>query len=209
VKNLQELSLVNIAEIILSEQKAPMDLYELFDTVLNRKDYEPENPERTLNNFYAELTSSAKFVYTGANQWDLKGNQKIDLWDKDGSFYNEYKEVSDAAMDERIAKEKEAEQAHQAMLEDRRLKEEEKQRLMEEKANAEAQEDTIEEVVADPLDDIEDLSEDLDEVITKEEEEPEKLEHDIEEDVEEEFEEDFDEDKYLEYMDDYEDEYDK
>ncbi len=211
MKNIQDLSLVDIAENILKQEKTPIDLYDLFDRVLTEKDWTPQNPEQTLNNFYAEMTASAKFVYKGSNEWDLKHNQSIDLWDKDGSYYNEYTEVSDPEMDARIEKQKEAEHKHQEMLEERRQKELELEKQKEAQA-AQAVADDVEDVV-DPFEDIEDISEDSVEEITIEKEEPEMLEHDIEEGIDEEFEEasedDFDEDKYLEYMDEYEDEYDK
>ncbi len=210
MKNIQDLSLVDIAEMILLQDKTPVDLYDLFDRVLAEKDWTPENLEQTLNNFYAEMTASAKFVYKGNNEWDLKHNQSIDLWDKDGSYYNEYTEVSDPEMDARIEKQKDAEQKHQAMLEERRQKALELEKQKEEQA-AQALTEDVEEI-ADPFEDIEDISDDDVEDIVIEKEEPEKLEHDIEEGLDEEFEEsddDFDEDKYLEYMDEYEDKYDK
>ncbi len=215
MKNNRELSLINIAENILKERKSPMDLYELFDESCQMKAIDVENSEDLLLNFYTELTSSAKFVYTGENTWDLKGNQPIGLFEKDGSYYNEYKEVQDDDMDARILAQKEKEKAHQEMLEQRRQKAEEQAELEAQKAAAlseAAKEDSAEQQsdVEDPLEDIEDITETED--IILEDEEPDILDESIEEgkDIEEDVEEDdFDEDKYLEYMDEYEDEYDK
>lgn len=197
--DIKEESLVNVAEDILSESNEPVDLYDLFEKVVDKKGMKDTSPEM-INRFYSELVSSAKFVYAGDNTWDLKGNQKIDLWDKDGSYYNEYKEVQNSELDEKILKEQEAEKAHQAMLE-RRLKAEEEAEKAQEEAAAEAvvpddevlvdeQEERVEAAEEGTLDeDMSDLGEeDLDETFEEEEE--------------------LDEEEYEKYMDQYEDMYD-
>ncbi|MFP4077936.1 MAG: DNA-directed RNA polymerase subunit delta [Candidatus Izemoplasmataceae bacterium] len=195
--DIKEESLVNVAEDILSKSDEPIDLYDLFQKVIDKKGVEKTDADM-INRFYSELVSSAKFVYTGDNTWDLKANQKIDLWDKDGSYYNEYKEVHDSDLDEKIRKEIEAEKAHQAMLE-KRLQAEEEAEKAQENADAEA-------VVPD------------DEVLVDEEEERIEaveegtLDEDLsdlgEEDLEGLDEEDLDEEEYEKYMDQYEDMYD-
>mgnify|MGYP000447450604 CR=1 FL=1 len=198
--DIKEESLVNVAEDILAESNEPVDLYDLFKKVVDKKGMKNASAEM-VNRFYSELVSSAKFVYAGDNTWDLKGNQKIDLWDKDGSYYNEYKEVHNSELDEKIRKEQESEKAHQAMLE-RRLKAEEEAEKAQEQAEAET-------VVPE------------DEVLVDEQEEPVEaaeegtLDEDMsglgEEDLDETFEEeeeDLDEEEYEKYMDQYEDMYD-
>ncbi|MFW5913513.1 MAG: DNA-directed RNA polymerase subunit delta [Bacillota bacterium] len=195
--DIKEESLVNVAEDILSKSDEPIDLYDLFQKVIDKKGVDKATTDM-INRFYSELVSSAKFVYTGDNTWDLKANQKIDLWDKDGSYYSEYKEVHDPDLDKKIQKEQEAEKAHQAMLE-RRLKAEEEAEKAQEQADAEA-------VVPD------------DEVLVDEEEERIEaveegtLDEDLsdlgEEDLEGLDEEDLDEEEYEKYMDQYEDMYD-
>lgn len=199
--DIKEESLVNLAEKILKDAQEPIDLYELFEKAATSKGLS-ETDASMVNRFYSELVSSAKFVYTGENTWDLKNHQKIELWDKDGSYYNEYKEVHDEALDEKILKEQEAEKAHQAMLE-RRLKAEEEA----EKAAEVAQQEAEAQVVAEeetPEEPVETLSETevVDEVEpTLHEDFGEIEEDDLEED-------DLDEEEYEKYMDQYEDMYD-
>ncbi|MGM0435437.1 MAG: DNA-directed RNA polymerase subunit delta [Bacillota bacterium] len=199
--DIKEESLVNLAEKILKDAQEPIDLYELFEKAATSKGLN-ETDVSMINRFYSELVSSAKFVYTGENTWDLKNHQKIELWDKDGSYYNEYKEVHDEDLDEKILKEKEAEKAHQAMLE-RRLKAEEEA----EKAAEEAQQQAEAKVVAEeetPEEPVEAVKEEevIEEVEPTLHEDFGKLE---EEDLEEE---DLDEEEYEKYMDEYEDMYD-
>ncbi len=218
----KELSLIKIAEKVLKADRLSVpkteevsyDLYELFDKVVELKGIELDNAAQTLNEFYAELSASAKFVYAGDNAWDLKAHRSIDNWDKDGSDYSEYKEVHDESMDARIATQKEKERKHQEMLEERERIAEEKAehaRLMEEQAKEDG---TIAEVDAMEEDSLEDIGEefhDATEFVSEEEVDPEKeKDKDILETSEEDYDEDAEEDdKYLEYLDDYEDEYDK
>ncbi len=208
--DVKEKSLINLAEDHLKQNKEPINLYELFNTVVDQKGLELADPSKTLNDFYAELAASAKFVYTGENTWDLKSNQPIEQWDKDGSDFKEFKEIHDEEMDRRIEAEKEREKAHQAMLEERREREEAaKLREEEERAleNAETQQDLSED--DDPFaEDFEDLGSLEDDIVPEDEfeEEVDILEQTNEDEDEEEKEED---EKYLEYLDDYEDEYDK
>ena len=204
----REQSLINLAESILKELKKPVDLYQLFDMVIEKRGDQLEEISDLLNSFYADITSSAKFIYMGENTWDLKKHQKIELWEKDGSFYNEYSEVEDPELDERIAHQIALERAHQEMLEQRKVEAEEKALREEEK---EALKETMavekEETLEEDTIDFEDLAE-LDEAFEEDIKEEETVTLEKEEEVEEEYD-DFDEDQYNEYMDTYEDEYDK
>jgi DNA-directed RNA polymerase subunit delta len=185
------MSLVDIASIILTEKKEPINLYDLFDEVLKRKNIEVEDKAVLLSRFYADLTVSAKFVYTGENMWDLKVNQKIELWEKDGSFFKEYTKIDIPA----------------EYLEEPTPKPERKAKVVEvveEEVVEAVVEEIIEEVVKAPK---------KEEAIKKDETVvPVAAEYDefaTDEFEEELFEDDdFDEEKYNEYMDNYEDQYD-
>ena len=201
--DLNEQSLINIAVDILEERhqgnQEPVDLYELFDMVLEKKGVEIESVSDVLSSFYADITSSAQFVYTGQNRWDLKKHHKIELWEKDGSHFNEYLEVDDPELDEIIAHKAHLEKEHQEKLERRRIQEAEKLK------EAEEAETLVEEIEEVPV--VEAIEEEVIEAIEEEVVEVEKAEE-TETEVEEEYD-DFDEDEYNEYMDTYEDEYDK
>jgi len=91
----KEWALVDTAEVILKKSKEPIDFYELFDVVAKEKGLSEEEKDVYLTHFYSDITISGRFVYTGDNTWDLKAKQKIELWEKDGSFYNEYTDIED------------------------------------------------------------------------------------------------------------------
>lgn len=212
---IKEQSLINIAELILSEKKQPVDLYDLFDLVIDRRGDSLDDLTELLNAFYADITSSAKFIYMGKNTWDLKKHQKIELWEKDGSYYDEYTEVEDPELDERIAKQEALEKAHQEMLEQRKVDEEkalERKEALEAEEALKENETTEVEVLDDVV--LEALDEEFEEEVVETEEEETKetkastKEGAETEETDEEYDE-FDEEKYNEYMDTYEDEYDK
>ncbi len=204
----KEMSYIELAEHLLNDSQKPMELYELFDAVVKKSanKISDEDFAQLITVFYADLTSSAKFVYIGQNQWDLKNNHG-DLWEKDGSYYNEYKEVFDSFLESRLERAKELEQQHQAMLEARREKEAMIQAARESQDSPALEMSEPEDVVISTAD----LAEELGNI--EEDIEIFGLEEVIEEETTEstqpapEYEEDFDEDKYNEIMDAYEDQY--
>jgi len=204
-----EKSFINIAEDLLGEKQEPINLYTLFEEVLKKSgaSSKDENKNEWLSTFYADLTSSAKFVYLGENEWDLKSNHDVSLWEKDGSFYSEYKEVYDEGLERRLEDQVKKEDAHQAMLEARKEKEAMIQAARESQDSPAldmSENDNVPIFTEDFASDLGDLEQTLEEDIILTEE-------DIEEpvDVEEIEEDDFDEEKYNEYMDEYEDQYEK
>ena len=88
-----EKSLIEAATIILQNEKHPVNLYDLFDRVSADAGLTEEEKQEAITKFYTDLTVSAKFVYIGNNEFNLKSNEKIELWEKDGSFYKEYSVV--------------------------------------------------------------------------------------------------------------------
>jgi DNA-directed RNA polymerase subunit delta len=179
-------SMIDAAVMVLQSEKKPYDLYQLFDLVTKEMNLTTDEQVDFLSNFYNDLTTSAKFVYVGDNQWDLKANQKIELWEKDGSFYKEYTKVDVPESEEETVKAKP-------------------------KAKPEVKEQPQKEVVEEPV--IEVIEEEKPELSLEEpvvvptipsEDDTETYE---EEEIFDDFD-DFDEDKYNEYMDTYEDQYD-
>lgn len=196
MENIKELSLIVVAERIVFEKKEAINIYDLFDLVAAEKGL--SNPEKAafISQFYSDLTTSAKFSYVGENKWDLKENQKIELWEKDGSFYNEYTEVDFVDDEAPVKKPKKA----------RKTKAKAKA-----KPKAKPVVEEVVEVVAEPVVEVvvEPVVEKAAEPVTDKVTEPVVAVVETEtETPEEEVFEDFDEDKYNEYMDTYEDRYD-
>ena len=96
MQSIKEQSLIDSAERIVRKNKAPLDLYELYNLVCAEKGLAENKKKAFIKQFYTDLITSAKFVYTGNNTWDLKEFQKIDLREKDGSYYKEYTVIKSA-----------------------------------------------------------------------------------------------------------------
>lgn len=62
------------------------NIYDLLNEVAKIKEIGEDNLDK-LSQLYLDMTLSANFVYCGNDEWDLKENN-LDLWDKDGSFFN-------------------------------------------------------------------------------------------------------------------------
>lgn len=193
----QGLSLVDIAELILKENKEPASVYDLYDKVCEEKQSTEEEKLENISQFYADITTSAKFVYVGDNTWDLKENQKIDLWEKDGSYYKEYNEIElpeeYKEKPKPVAKPKVAEVVVEPVQEV--VVEPVVEEVVEEVATQPVVEEPVEEVVVEK-------QKPLDESVV-----PVVEEEFVSEEFDEELFEDFDEEKYNEYMDTYEDQY--
>jgi len=191
MQSIKEQSLIDSAERIIRKKKTPLDLYKLFDMVCAEKNLTGKNKTVLITQFYTDLITSAKFVYTGDNNWDLKEFQKTELREKDGSFYKEYTVVEDKkgvtpAKPKTRAKRKTKAKVKPVI---EKVKVEETSVI----------EKTVkEEVVIDTKIKGAKLTDTGVEVIGE-----------YEEEVFEEYEDEFDEDKYNEYMDTYEDKYDE
>ncbi len=175
-------SFVEIADELLREKKDPMTFMELFGEIAELKKFDDDEKSRKISTLYTDFITSGKFVYVGEDKWDLKEHQPVDLWDKDGAFYDEFPDYEE---------ELEAE-----------YEEEEEEELVEEEIVEE--EDEEEDLDYDEFEEEEAI--DYDEF---EEDEDDYLEDeaDLLFDEEEEDDEEFDTEKYNEYMDEYEDMY--
>lgn len=181
-----ELSLIQAAVKVLNEEKKPLNIYDLYGKVIKIAYLKDQEQEDTLSKFYTDVVTSAYFVYIGDNEWDLKENHKIELWEKDGSYYKEYNEVKIPKEYQDIV-EKKAKPAPVAAKPAKKVVKEEESKdfaeVVQEKIVPEV--DIVSEVVFE------------DEVVEN-----------YQQEVFNDYEDDFDEEKYNEYMDTYEDRYD-
>lgn len=177
MENYSELSLLEVAVKIVEEKNAPINIYELIQEVLNRKGLEDDEKKSLAARLYVDITTSSKFVYMGEDNWDLKLNQPLEQFEKDGSAFNttDYVEEDDEDED----------------LED-----------YEDSLSLDEDEDEDDEE-SDEDEDEEEDEEDLD----SEDEETDEYDEDDLEDDDLDSDDDFKEDKYNKYMDDYEDMY--
>lgn len=91
----QVLSMIELAEAFLKEQKSEASIKDIIQYVFTTKEENVEDVEK-VTRFYMDMTTSGKFVFCGEDKWDLKENN-LDLWDKDGhAFVTEAEIVEDS-----------------------------------------------------------------------------------------------------------------
>ncbi len=176
-----QMSLMEAAEKTLMQNKQPMSFLELFQAICELKGISEEEKNEIISQVYADFIISAKFVYVGDDLWDLKSRQSIDLWDKDGAFYQEFPDFEEEEVEDEEVEE-------EGLLDIFEKDDEEEDEEEEDEEEEDIYEDDID--YDDFDEDEEDFIEETDDAIIEEEE-------------------DFDDDKYNEYMDDYEKMYDE
>jgi len=191
--NRKNMSIMELADQILSEHERAMTFIELFDLICAEKSISDEDKAGMISQVYADFISSAKFIYVGDDEWDKKGRRTIDLWDKDGAYYDEYpdyeeelslfeggKTDGDYSVEVPAPEEEEEESIYEADVTEDDIKDED-----------DISYDDFEEDKEDYIEDEKDLVVKEDILFEEEDEETEE----------------FDDEEYNEYMDDYEEMY--
>ncbi|MCK4552222.1 MAG: DNA-directed RNA polymerase subunit delta [Tenericutes bacterium] len=189
----KNMSLMELANQVLLNNGKAMTFTELYDIICAEKALSDEKKASIISQVYADFITSAKFIYVGEDEWDIKGRQTIDLWDKDGAYYDEYPDYEEelSLFDEKADDEY---SIPEVVEED------------EEETESKYEEDFNEDDIADAdateydafIEDDEDYVEDEEDLKIKEDLNAEVKEFEVEE------KEEFDDEEYNEYMDDYE-----
>lgn len=92
--NTEQLSMLEVAMELMNQKKTPQAIISLINEVLEIKGL--DDPDGTLaTQLYIDITTSSNFVFCGEGKWDLKERQSLDLFDKDGSYFNTGEEYED------------------------------------------------------------------------------------------------------------------
>jgi DNA-directed RNA polymerase subunit delta len=89
---LKSLAMLEIAEELLKASSTPITIQDLMKQVAEIKGVDVKDVDR-LTQLYMDITQSAKFVYCGDDQWDLK-ERNLELWDKDGYAFVHAEELN-------------------------------------------------------------------------------------------------------------------
>jgi DNA-directed RNA polymerase subunit delta len=176
---LKSLAMLDVAEALLRDHKTPLTIQQLLKNVAEIKGISFDDVDK-LTQLYMDITQSAKFVYCGDEQWDLK-ERNLELWDKDGFAFVHADEIEEDVEEDLDFTE--------FTLED------------EEEVEVEVDEDEVEDIDEEIKEEKAYIEIDLPIKSTDDD--------DTDDDVEIEFDDEkYDEDDYNEIMDDYEDMYD-
>ena len=203
----KNMSIMELAHQILVDNDKAMSFIELFDIICKEKEISEEVKTEIISQVYADFITSAKFIYVGDDEWDIKGRQTIDLWDKDGAYYDEYPDYEEELS---LYDEKDDEYSIDEEF-DEEEDEEEDESVYEDDFDEDDIDDEEDSEYDAFVEDDEDYIEDEEDLKFKEDLENDEDYDDFDEEEEEEEEEEqeeFDDEEYNEYMDDYENMYD-
>lgn len=92
--NTEQLSMLEVAVELLNQKKTPQLITTLIQEVLELKGLDDPNGVLATQ-LYIDITTSSSFVFCGEGKWDLKTRQSLEMFDRDGSYFNtgeEYEE---------------------------------------------------------------------------------------------------------------------
>ena len=85
--NTEQLSMLEVAIELLNQKKTPQVISSLIQEVLELKGLDDPNGVLATQ-LYIDITTSSAFVFCGEGKWDLKSRQSLEVFDRDGSFFN-------------------------------------------------------------------------------------------------------------------------
>ena len=100
--NTEQLSMLEVAVELLNQKKTPQLITTLITEVLELKGFDDPNGVLATQ-LYIDITTSSSFVFCGEGKWDLKTRQSLEVFDRDGSFFNtgeEYEEEEEINLDD-------------------------------------------------------------------------------------------------------------
>src|SRR5699024_708052 len=77
-EQMQKMSMIELANIILAEQKKEMNFLELFEKVAEVKEFTASQKDNLLARFYTDLNVDGRFTTLGSNVWGLKRWYPVD-----------------------------------------------------------------------------------------------------------------------------------
>ncbi|HHY73823.1 MAG TPA: DNA-directed RNA polymerase subunit delta [Bacillus bacterium] len=72
IEEIQELSMIEIAMMLLQEEKQAVDFYDLFNKVADLKGLSQEEKDNRIAQFYTDMNVDGRFLCIGENRWGLR-----------------------------------------------------------------------------------------------------------------------------------------
>lgn len=92
--NTEQMSMVEVAIELMKQKRTPQPILTLINEVLEMKGLDDPNGNLATQ-LYLDITTSSDFVFCGEGKWDLKSRQSLDVYDRDGSYFNTGEEIED------------------------------------------------------------------------------------------------------------------
>lgn len=98
-EELEALSYTDLTEMILKENKKPMNTLKIFEKICQLLELDKEENSDKIGDYYTSLTTDKRFILLDTAEWDLKDKHKVEIvLDED----EEEEEVFDEDEDEEI-----------------------------------------------------------------------------------------------------------
>lgn len=77
-EQIQKMSMIELANVLLTDEKKEMNFLDLFDKVAEHKQFTQQQKEDLLARFYTDLNVDGRFTTLGSNMWGLKRWYPVD-----------------------------------------------------------------------------------------------------------------------------------
>ncbi|MBE6144930.1 MAG: DNA-directed RNA polymerase subunit delta [Firmicutes bacterium] len=102
-EELELLSYTDLTELILKENKKPMNTPAIFKSICEMLEYSDSEYTNKIGEFYTSLTTDKRFVFLDTAEWDLKDNHSIPLIiDDDEDMEEEIEVEEETTLEENI-----------------------------------------------------------------------------------------------------------
>ena len=103
-EDLEILSYADLTELILKEEKKPLNTPTIFKKICDLFNYSDDEYTDKIGDFYTSLTTDKRFVFLDTNEWELREKNPVDIvMDEDEDEDDEemeYEEDIDEEIDE-------------------------------------------------------------------------------------------------------------
>lgn len=77
-EEVEQMSMVDVANIVLLEEKQPLSFLDTFNKVAALKEWNNDTKKSKVAQFYTDLNVDGRFISNGSNTWGLKRWYKLD-----------------------------------------------------------------------------------------------------------------------------------
>ena len=78
-EELEVLSYTDLTEMVLKENKKPMNTPSVFKQICNLLDLTDEEYSEKIGDYYTSLTTDKRFILLDSTEWDLKDRHKVEI----------------------------------------------------------------------------------------------------------------------------------
>lgn len=98
-EELEVLSYTDLTEMILKENKKPMNTASIFKTICELLELTEDEYTNKIGDYYTSLTTDKRFLLLDTAEWDLKDKHKVEIVldddDDDDTVFEEEEEIDD------------------------------------------------------------------------------------------------------------------